>query len=148
MTMPAANEANEESNVSNAPREPALSPCPFCNALPDPERDNAVTHDEKCFFTLIERRAKWWSPNPGVMEAAWNRRDGESRVRGALVARIKECEDALQAVDDWLMAGYEDSDADNSGYNMPFRKALKKVRAVLNNKLPTGASAAEGDGDG
>lgn len=43
----------------------------------------------------------------------------------------KQLRDALQSIDDWLMEGYDDADADDSGYNPVFRTALKLTRAAL-----------------
>lgn len=57
--------------------------------------------------------------------------EAEARANAHLFAAAPELLAACRAVDAWLMVGYLDEDAENDGYNKPFRNALKKVRAAI-----------------
>jgi hypothetical protein len=57
--------------------------------------------------------------------------EAELNRRGYAIAAVPQLVKALEAVDEWLMEGFDDEDAENSGYNIQFRKALKLTREAL-----------------
>jgi hypothetical protein len=94
---------------------------------PAPWRD----HANRASITIVAHR-----PGGDVTVASLPRPEhGPSRERqeanARLIAAAPELYAACKYVDEWLMAGYDDADADNDNYNSAFRRALKAVRAAL-----------------
>lgn len=53
------------------------------------------------------------------------------QANARLIAAAPELLEACKAVDEWLMEGFADSDADDPVYNEAFRRALRTVRAAI-----------------